>query len=296
MPVIWNPNLYLKNLTPRLRPALDLLRSAVLALPPGKEATDVRNVLDLGCGPGNMTKYLCNAFPNAKITGVDSSSEMIKAANEEHKKMIVKDKDRIEFKLDTIENFVNTNFQKYDIVYSNATLHWIPSSYHKMIFPAIINNVMSSSGILAVQMPDTKNQQSHLLMETAALRTGLIDMIADVNLPHIGFEPSWYHKLLTPLCKDVDMWKTEYIQQLPHGGSAKQPVHPVLEYTKATGMQPILLALGGEDSDESKKFLKEYERLMVENYPVSYAQNNNYRTGKFLTLYPFKRFFIICET
>ena len=26
-----------------------------------------------------------------------------------------------------------------------------------------------------------------------------------------------------------------------------QPVHPVLEYTKATGLQPILLALGGED-------------------------------------------------
>ena len=111
--------------------------------------------------------------------------------------------------------------------------------------------------------------------------------------------------MLTPLSKDVDIWTTEYLQQLPHGGTAKQvkeeirstvtlspedhitkspsvfcsiyiitrtavsstmswflillplsstslnvrsqPVHPVLEYTKATGLQPILLALGGED-------------------------------------------------
>ena len=54
MAVIWNPNLYLRNLTPRIRPALDLLRSAVSALPPDKEAGEVEHVLDLGCGPGNF--------------------------------------------------------------------------------------------------------------------------------------------------------------------------------------------------------------------------------------------------
>lgn len=53
--VLWNPNLYLKNMAPRLRPALDLLRSAIIAIPPGKEASDVKRVLDLGCGPGTMT-------------------------------------------------------------------------------------------------------------------------------------------------------------------------------------------------------------------------------------------------
>ena len=52
MAVVWNPNLYLRNLTPRIRPALDLLKSALLALPPGKEAADVEHILDLGCGPG----------------------------------------------------------------------------------------------------------------------------------------------------------------------------------------------------------------------------------------------------
>ena len=55
MAVVWNPNLYLRNLAPRLRPAMDLLRAAVTALPPGKEASDVEHVLDLGCGPGEST-------------------------------------------------------------------------------------------------------------------------------------------------------------------------------------------------------------------------------------------------
>ena len=31
-----------------------------------------------------------------------------------------------------------------------------------------------------------------------------------------------YHKLLTPFSKDVDIWTTDYLQQLPHGGTAKQ--------------------------------------------------------------------------
>lgn len=57
MAVIWNPNLYLRNLTPRIRPALDLLRSAISALPPGKEAGDVEHVLDLGCGPGDFNSH-----------------------------------------------------------------------------------------------------------------------------------------------------------------------------------------------------------------------------------------------
>lgn len=119
---------------------------------------------------GNMTKHLCNAFPNAKITGVDSSPQMIEAARSEyiHYSSDPKFTGRVDFKLDTIENYVFTNkSQKYDVVYSNATLHWIPSSYHSVLLPQIINNVMKkNNSILALQMPDTKNQQSHLLMET----------------------------------------------------------------------------------------------------------------------------------
>ena len=122
---------------------------------------------------GNMTKHLCDAFPNAKITGIDSSPNMIEAARSEYRYYSTDSRyaDRVDFKLDTIENYVlNNGSKKFDIVYSNATIHWIPTAYHAVLFPQIIRNVMKkNNSILAVQMPDTKNQQSHLLMETGKI-------------------------------------------------------------------------------------------------------------------------------
>lgn len=52
----WNPALYAKNATSRLKPALDLLHKTVLSLP--AQGNKVNRVLDLGCGPGSVTPYL----------------------------------------------------------------------------------------------------------------------------------------------------------------------------------------------------------------------------------------------
>lgn len=49
----WNPALYLVNAGPRLRPALDLLQRAS-----SLSSVEVKSVLDLGCGPGNLTNFL----------------------------------------------------------------------------------------------------------------------------------------------------------------------------------------------------------------------------------------------
>ena len=52
----WNPQLYLKNAAPRLRPALDILAQASLAA--SNRASLITSILDLGCGPGNITPFL----------------------------------------------------------------------------------------------------------------------------------------------------------------------------------------------------------------------------------------------
>jgi trans-aconitate 2-methyltransferase len=68
----WSATQYVTFEEERTRPVRDL----VSALP----VTEARLVVDLGCGPGNSTEVLAHRFPNAAVSGLDSSPEMIAAA------------------------------------------------------------------------------------------------------------------------------------------------------------------------------------------------------------------------
>ncbi len=43
-------------------------------------ATEPRRVVDLGCGPGNLTETLVQRWPGAALEAWDSSPEMVAAA------------------------------------------------------------------------------------------------------------------------------------------------------------------------------------------------------------------------
>jgi trans-aconitate 2-methyltransferase len=77
----WNPAQYLKFHSARLRPAVDLLQKSVEMMGESS-STSVKRILDLGCGPGNITPLLTEMFPTANIHGVDSSKQMIDKANQ----------------------------------------------------------------------------------------------------------------------------------------------------------------------------------------------------------------------
>ena len=69
---VWNPETYLTFADHRGRPFYDLL-SRVAANAP-------RRVVDLGCGPGNLTETLLQRWPGATLEAWDSSPEMVAAA------------------------------------------------------------------------------------------------------------------------------------------------------------------------------------------------------------------------
>ena len=68
----WDPQHYLAYAGERGRPFVDLLARVGAETP--------ANVVDLGCGPGNMTRLLAQRWPGADVTGVDSSADMIARA------------------------------------------------------------------------------------------------------------------------------------------------------------------------------------------------------------------------
>ncbi|HEY1483217.1 MAG TPA: class I SAM-dependent methyltransferase, partial [Candidatus Acidoferrum sp.] len=70
-------------------------------------------ILDIGCGTGHLTSQI--AARGAQVTGVDRSPEMIRQAREKYPELHfeVMDATQLEFP------------DKFDAVFSNATLHWV---------------------------------------------------------------------------------------------------------------------------------------------------------------------------
>src|SRR2546430_298739 len=117
----WDPDVYMKFANERTRPAMELLARVPLAAP-------VR-VIDLGCGPGNSTALLAARWPKAHIDGLESSPEMLAKARASGVRA-----NRIE---GDVESWAPA--APYDLVFSNATLHWIAD--HRAILPRLMGHV-----------------------------------------------------------------------------------------------------------------------------------------------------------
>ncbi len=74
-------------------------------------------ILDLGCGHGALTAELAALVPYGAVLGIDGSESMIETARKDHAGV------NLRFELLDI-NAMDFESQ-FDVVFSNATLHWI---------------------------------------------------------------------------------------------------------------------------------------------------------------------------
>ncbi len=249
----WNPGQYLKFGGHRLRPALDLL-ARVDADAPGA-------VYDLGCGPGNSTGLLAERWPEARITGVDASADMLEKAKEALPGV------------DWVEADLNgwAPSSPADVLFSNAALHWLDD--HAELFPRLMG-CLKPGGVLAVQMPGNYAAPSHMLIRDAA--RPLLSKLETLMRPDPVSDPAQYCDVLAPVSSALDIWETAYIQEL-EGDNA------VAEWVKGSALKPLLDAL---DEDEAETFFAAYSALTREAYPAR-------PDGK--TIFPFRRVFIVAR-
>jgi trans-aconitate 2-methyltransferase len=93
-------------------------------------------ILDLGCGDGTLTVQLSRLVPNGEVAGIDASRGMIEAAEP-------KQKENVRFVLMDIDDLqIN---QEFDIVFSNATLHWVKD--HQRLFRNV-QRVLCPGGVV----------------------------------------------------------------------------------------------------------------------------------------------------
>lgn len=130
----WSAQQYILFEQQRTRPVRDL----VAAIP----NTEVRNAVDLGCGPGNSTEVLAERFPHAHVTGLDSSDDMLADAR--------KRLPALSFELADIGAW--NPAQTFDVILANASLQWLPD--HATLYPHLVHQ-LTPGGTLAVQTPTT---------------------------------------------------------------------------------------------------------------------------------------------
>jgi trans-aconitate 2-methyltransferase len=252
----WNPQQYLKFSGHRLRPAVDLL----MRIP----EFPVGCVADLGAGAGNVTKLLKERWPDAVVVGVEGSAEMVAAGR--------KAAPEVEWLQQDLGSWRPA--QNYDVVYSNAALHWLGD--HETLFPRVMEQV-EPGGILAVQMPRNFGAPSHTLVTETVLNGPWRGKLEHLVTPAPVREPGFYHSLLTPQSENIDIWETEYLQVL-------QGENPVKEWTKGTWLTQFLDALEG--ADEKAAFEAAYGERVAKAYP---------RNSSGQTLFPFRRLFIVAQ-
>jgi trans-aconitate 2-methyltransferase len=249
----WDPERYLTYADERGRPFVDLVARI--------GATDPRTVVDLGCGPGNLTALLAERWPDADVVGLDSSPEMVASARGADI--------RIEFDVADLTTW--TPAAPVDVLVSNATLQWVPG--HLDLLPSLVARV-APGGWLAFQVPGNFGEPSHTIRDELAAEAPYAAHTAGVAVPS-SHDASDYLDTLAGLGCTVDAWETTYLHLLTGPD-------PVFTWVSGTGARPTLQAL---PDDLRPGFEAEFKRRLAAAYPQR----------QYGVVLPFRRVFVVAQ-
>ena len=252
----WDPAMYLANETERNKPIFDLITHIPVQNP--------RRIIDIGCGPGNSTASLRKTYKEAEIIGIDNSPGMIAEAR--------KADDSITWILRDANETMD-DLGKFDILFSNSTLHWLPR--HEALLPRLFNMV-AEGGAAALQMPyyfGTKIYGSLLALIHSKKWNELIHLKQPATYHDVGF----YYDILSECTPAFDIWTTRHIHVL-------KTKEDILDWYKPTGFKAYLDQLG---TDEQK------DEFIADMRPIVDRLYRAQKDGKYLLR--FQRLFIVAH-
>jgi len=191
----WNPEVYGKFRDERARPFDDLLGM----LEPGAGPT----VVDLGCGPGELTRRLHERLGARATVGVDTSAAMLERARASEAPGLT---------------FVRGDLAEppggpFDVVFSNAALHWVPD--HAAVLARLAAR-LAPGGQLAVQVPDNEAEPSHAIAREVAREPDHAAALGGFVRVSPVLPPEGYARILHRLGFEAQRVRAEiYVHPLP---------------------------------------------------------------------------------
>lgn len=252
---MWNPETYLTFADQRGRPFFDLLGRV--------GAENPQRVVDLGCGPGNLTGFMAQRWPAATIEAWDSSEEMVAAACERG----------IGARVGDIREWRPQ--PGTGLVLSNAALQWIPGHADLMVRWA---GELEPGAWIAVQVPGNFDAPSHAAVRELAASSPWSEILRDIWFRNsdIVSSPLQYASLLSSAGCEVDAWETTYVHELTGE-------HPVLTWITGTALTGVRDRLNDEQWEQ---FRAELIPILAESYPMR-------PDGR--TFFPFRRIFVVAK-
>lgn len=196
---LWDPATYLQFADERSRPFFELTQRV--------GATAPRRVVDLGCGPGQLTATLAARWPSAEVVGLDSSPEMVERARAHAT-------EQLSFRVADLVDWAvvpdGEGDEAPDVLVANAALQWVPE--HRALLPALVRR-LAPDGWLAFQVPGNFAQPSHLLLHQLAAEPRFAGATQSVERPD-AFGADVYLADLAAAGLAVEAWETTYLHVL----------------------------------------------------------------------------------
>lgn len=233
----WNSAQYLKFKKERTQPAVDLASRISVKNP--------KNILDIGCGPGNSTYVLYERYPHADILGIDNSENMIETARAAYPEL--------KFMLCDAEKFSGLE-KKFDIVFSNACIQWIPN--HAELLSHLMN-LLDKGGVLAVQIPANYEEPIYKIIADVSSSDKWKSKFSHPRKLY-SLRPNEYYDILSKISSDFNMWCTTYCHRMKSHAQ-------ILEWYRGTGLRPYLDVLS---EDEQADFEDDIYEVLVNTYPT----------------------------
>jgi trans-aconitate 2-methyltransferase len=212
----WSPTQYERFRDERSRPFMDLL-SLVRPSP-------AMRVIDLGCGTGELTLAMHLKLGAKSTLGIDSSEAMLERSRREDAPP------GLSFaKGDIAEIATDRAGQPYDLVFSNAALHWVPD--HRALLAGLAARV-AAKGQLAVQVPANFDHASHTTAAEVAAEAPFAEALRGCTQTVHVLAPEAYASILYELG-----FKEQHVRLVVYGHELGA-TEDIVEWVKGTLLTP----------------------------------------------------------